>query len=61
VSNETAGTGAPTPPVKDPDGDFADTGSDTPVGVITGIAAALTAAGGALYWWMRRRTTAMET
>ncbi|MEU9011323.1 hypothetical protein AB0D12_16385 [Streptomyces sp. NPDC048479] len=45
----------PTPPAKDPDGDLAHTGSDTPIGLITAIAAALAAAGGALMWWMRRR------
>ncbi|MER6046702.1 hypothetical protein ABT168_04400 [Streptomyces sp. NPDC001793] len=42
---------------KDPGGDLAHTGFDTPVGLITGIAAALTAAGGGLVWWMRRRRT----
>ncbi|WP_254705808.1 LPXTG cell wall anchor domain-containing protein [Streptomyces vilmorinianum] len=47
--------GKPTPPAKDPDGDLADTGSDTPVGLIAGIAAALAAAGAALMWWKRRR------
>ncbi|MEV4947665.1 LPXTG cell wall anchor domain-containing protein [Streptomyces sp. NPDC053755] len=46
-------TGGPGP--KDPDGDLADTGSDTPVGLIGGIAAAAIAAGGALVWWRRRR------
>lgn len=45
----------PTPPAKDPDGDLADTGSDTPIGLITAIAAAVAAAGGALMWWVRRR------
>lgn len=39
----------------DPDGDLADTGSDTPVGLITGLAAVLLAAGGTAVWWMRRR------
>ncbi|MDT9692754.1 LPXTG cell wall anchor domain-containing protein [Streptomyces sp. P9(2023)] len=43
------------PDPKDPDGDLADTGSDTPVGLIAGIAAAAVAAGGALVWWRRRR------
>lgn len=48
--------GATTPPgPKDPDGDLADTGSSTPVGLIVGIAAAAIAAGGALVWWRRRR------
>ncbi|WP_369360018.1 hypothetical protein [Streptomyces sp. cg2] len=42
---------------KDPGGDLAHTGFDTPIGLITGIAAALTAAGGGLVWWMRRRKT----
>lgn len=41
----------PTPP----GGDLADTGSDTPVGLIAAVSAALAAAGGALVWWMRRR------
>jgi hypothetical protein len=45
----------PVPPGKEPDGDLADTGSDTPVGLISAIAAAIVAAGGALVWWMRRR------
>ncbi|MFI8520495.1 LPXTG cell wall anchor domain-containing protein [Streptomyces sp. NPDC085481] len=39
-----------------PGGDLADTGSDTPVGLIAGLAAALAAAGAALLWWKRRRT-----
>ncbi|MFD6276567.1 hypothetical protein ACFWFI_13495 [Streptomyces sp. NPDC060209] len=47
--------GRHTPPAEDPDGNLAGTGSDTPVGLITAIAAALAAAGGALTWWMRRR------
>ncbi|MFB8070180.1 hypothetical protein [Streptomyces californicus] len=42
----------------DPDGGLADTGSDTPVGLLIGLAAVLAAAGGALTWWMRRRRTA---
>lgn len=47
-----------TPPAtKDPEGDLADTGSNTPVGMIVGIAAVLAATGGALLWWMRRRRT----
>ncbi|MFE6031404.1 LPXTG cell wall anchor domain-containing protein [Streptomyces niveus] len=33
----------------------ADTGSDTPVGLISAIAVAIVALGGALVWWMRRR------
>ncbi|MET9377346.1 hypothetical protein ABZX98_24930 [Streptomyces sp. NPDC002992] len=44
------------PGTKDPDGDLADTGSDTPIGLIGGIAAALAAAGSALVWWRRRQT-----
>ncbi|NBE49909.1 hypothetical protein [Streptomyces boluensis] len=44
-------TAAPT----NPDGDLADTGNSTPVGLIAGIAAALAAAGAALTWWIRRR------
>ncbi|MFD9288623.1 hypothetical protein ACFWBV_10005 [Streptomyces sp. NPDC060030] len=47
--------GKPTPPAQNPDGNLAGTGSDTPVGLITAIAAVLAAAGGALTWWMRRR------
>ncbi|MFG2588283.1 hypothetical protein [Streptomyces sp. NPDC048438] len=55
-------TGKPTPPAggKDPGGDLAGTGSDTPVGLIAGVAAALAVAGGALMWWMRRRKAAQE-
>ena len=41
-------------------GDLAHTGSDTPVGLIAGIAAALAGAGGTLVWWMRRRKTAAD-
>ncbi|MCQ0025060.1 LPXTG cell wall anchor domain-containing protein, partial [Streptomyces somaliensis DSM 40738] len=49
-------TGRPVPPpAEGPDGDLADTGSDTPVGLISTIAIATVAAGGALTWWMRRR------
>ncbi|MFD4114185.1 hypothetical protein ACFWSJ_12075 [Streptomyces niveus] len=33
----------------------ADTGSDTPVGLISAIAVAIEALGGALVWWTRRR------
>ncbi|WP_411096415.1 hypothetical protein [Streptomyces sp. 020-2-3H-GM] len=52
--------GATPPPGNrpDPDGGLADTGSDTPVGLLIGLAAVLAAAGGALTWWMRRRRTA---
>lgn len=39
----------------DPDGGLADTGSGVPVGLLSGIAAAVVTAGGALVWWMRRR------
>ena len=45
---------------KDPDGDLAHTGSDTPIGLITGIAAAVIAAGAGLVWWMRRRRSGTE-
>ncbi|WP_433572788.1 hypothetical protein [Streptomyces sp. CA-251247] len=47
--------GDTTPPAKDPDGDLADTGNSTPVGLIAAVAAALAVAGGGLTWWMRRR------
>ncbi|WP_438486026.1 hypothetical protein [Streptomyces sp. S186] len=48
----------PSPPAtKDPNGDLAHTGSDIPIGLITGMAAALVALGGGLVWWMRRRKT----
>ncbi|WP_255293114.1 hypothetical protein [Streptomyces niveus] len=49
--------GEPSDPVtgKEPDGDLADTGSGTPVGLISAIAVAIVALGGALVWWMRRR------
>lgn len=50
------GQDKPNPP-KDPGGDLADTGSDTPIGLIAGIAAALAATGAGLAWWMRRRRT----
>ncbi|MFF8439787.1 hypothetical protein ACF07U_02785 [Streptomyces californicus] len=52
--------GATPPPGNrpDPDGGLADTGSDTPVGLLIGLAAVLAAAGGALTWWMRRSRTA---
>lgn len=54
--------GTPTPPGNkpDPDGDLADTGSGTPVGLFVGLAAALATAGGTLMWWMRRRRTAVQ-
>ncbi|MFJ4843039.1 LPXTG cell wall anchor domain-containing protein [Streptomyces sp. NPDC088746] len=41
-------------------GDLAHTGSDIPVGLITGIAAALMALGGGLVLWKRRRTVAQD-
>ncbi|WP_419996228.1 hypothetical protein [Streptomyces boninensis] len=41
----------------DADGELGDTGSNTPIGLIAGIAAALAAVGGGLTWWMRRRRT----
>ncbi|MFD4142959.1 hypothetical protein [Streptomyces sp. NPDC058572] len=45
---------------KDPDGDLADTGSDTPVGLIASLAAALAAVGGGLVWWKRRHAGTRE-
>ncbi|MET9517618.1 hypothetical protein [Streptomyces sp. NPDC002994] len=48
----------PTTGPQDPDGDLADTGSDTPIGLIAALAAALAAVGGGLTWWMRRRKSA---
>ncbi|MEW2297748.1 hypothetical protein ABZ719_34475 [Streptomyces sp. NPDC006743] len=52
----TPGGGTGTPPADHtPDGGLAHTGSDTPVGLIAGVAAALAVAGAALVWWMRRR------
>ncbi|MFC5639404.1 hypothetical protein [Streptomyces bullii] len=57
----TTSTPGGTEPSHDPqesDGDIADTGSDLPVGLITGIAAAVIAAGAALVWWIRRRKAA---
>ncbi|MFF4230998.1 LPXTG cell wall anchor domain-containing protein [Streptomyces sp. NPDC001820] len=58
--NSPSPGGEPSKPVdpKDPDGDLAHTGSDTPIGLIAGIAAALAAAGAALVWWKRRRDAA---
>ncbi|WP_241845493.1 LPXTG cell wall anchor domain-containing protein [Streptomyces sp. CB02261] len=58
TSQAPAPTAPPGP--QDPDGDLADTGSDTPVGLIVGIAVAAIAAGGALVWW-RRRTVDTES
>jgi LPXTG-motif cell wall-anchored protein len=37
---------------------LAHTGTEAPVGLISGIAGALAVAGGVLVWWMRRRRTA---
>ncbi|MFG2828556.1 LPXTG cell wall anchor domain-containing protein [Streptomyces sp. NPDC048434] len=56
----TGGGEHPSVPPKAPDGSLPNTGSNTPVGLITGIAAALAAAGAALIWWMRRRKTAED-
>jgi LPXTG-motif cell wall-anchored protein len=50
-------TGGGNKPPADPDGDLADTGSNTPVGLIAGIATAALAAGATMVWWMRRRRT----
>ncbi|WP_157880100.1 LPXTG cell wall anchor domain-containing protein [Streptomyces natalensis] len=60
VSDSAGYTPAPTHDPKGPGGDLAHTGSDTPISLISGIAATLAAAGGALVWWMRRRRTAQE-
>ncbi|MYU17406.1 hypothetical protein GTZ78_43660 [Streptomyces sp. SID8361] len=54
-STPGGGDASQPPATKDPDGNLAGTGSNTPVGLIAGIAAALAAAGGTLVWWMRRR------
>ncbi|MFJ6571215.1 hypothetical protein ACIQNU_27755 [Streptomyces sp. NPDC091292] len=53
----TPPSGGHEPPAKDPNGDLAHTGSDTPFALITGVAAALAAAGATLVWWIRRRRT----
>ncbi|WSQ10673.1 hypothetical protein OG604_24600 [Streptomyces sp. NBC_01231] len=50
--------GKPDGNTPDPDGDLADTGSDTPVGLISALAAAAVAAGAALVWWRRRSARA---
>jgi LPXTG-motif cell wall-anchored protein len=55
-----AGSGN-TPSAKGPDGELADTGSNTPIGLIAGIAAALMAAGTGLVWLGRRRKAAEES
>ncbi|WP_158713099.1 hypothetical protein [Streptomyces sp. NRRL S-1813] len=61
TSTPAGGGGASHPPTNDDQGgDLAHTGSDTPIGLITGVAAALATAGVALVWWMRRRKTAAE-
>ncbi|MFB7223714.1 PT domain-containing protein [Streptomyces sp. NPDC056227] len=51
-------TPAPTGSPEDPDGNLAHTGSDTPVGLIASVAAALAVGGAGLTWWMRRRKAA---
>ncbi|MFG3344610.1 LAETG motif-containing sortase-dependent surface protein [Streptomyces sp. NPDC048018] len=48
-------TPAPTATPGRPGGDLAHTGSDTPIGTIAGVAAAVIAVGAGLVWWMRRR------
>ncbi|MGW2180577.1 hypothetical protein ACWCXX_21235 [Streptomyces sp. NPDC001732] len=59
---QPTGTGGDLPPAtKEPEGGLADTGTETPVGLIGAIAATVVAAGGALVWWMRRRRTAGPT
>ncbi|NUK02115.1 LPXTG cell wall anchor domain-containing protein [Streptomyces lunaelactis] len=55
TGGSSGGTGG-----KNPQGDLADTGSSTPVGMIAGLAAALAAIGGGLVWWKRRRTADQE-
>jgi hypothetical protein len=50
--------GKPGDNTPDPDGGLADTGSDTPVGLISALAAAAVAAGAALVWWRRRSARA---
>jgi hypothetical protein len=45
---------------KDEDSDLAITGSDTPVGLIAGIAIAVVAAGSAQVWWLRRRRAVQD-
>ncbi|MFJ7195017.1 MULTISPECIES: hypothetical protein [unclassified Streptomyces] len=47
----------PAPQGKAPEGNLAHTGSDTPVGLLSALAAAVVAVGGGLVWWMRRRRT----
>ncbi|MGP3984194.1 LPXTG cell wall anchor domain-containing protein [Streptomyces sp. KR80] len=49
-------SGKPSEP-GEPGEQLPDTGSDTPIGLIAGIAAALAAVGSGLMWWMRRRRT----
>lgn len=53
-------TGKPRSSAKSPDGDLAGTGSNIPVGLISGIAAALAATGATLMWWKRRRKGASQ-
>ncbi|MFI1400658.1 hypothetical protein [Streptomyces sp. NPDC020681] len=57
--NGDAGDGGePTTEPADPDGHLPDTGSNTPIGLVASIAAALIAAGTAMAWWLSRRKTA---
>ncbi|MBO3677379.1 hypothetical protein [Streptomyces sp. NEAU-YJ-81] len=60
-STPGGGDASQPPATKDPDGNLADTGSDTPVDLIAGIAGALAAVGGTLVWWMRRRRSTEDS
>ena len=63
-ASEKRDEGAPPPDRKtqlaNEDGDLPNTGSDTPVGLIVGIAAAVLAAGSAQVWWLRRRNAVQD-